>query len=368
MLVLVTGSNGFIGKNLTIRLGELARIDVLHFNRNDPISLLYDLVAKSDVIVHLAGENRPIDIAAFEITNINLTKELCTAIEMSGKKIPLIFTSSAQSVLDNQYGKSKLAAEKIVSNFSTKLNNPVLIYRLPSVFGKWARPNYNSVVATFCHNIVNDIPIKINDPSHILRLVYIDSVVSEFIKQIINFPDGINIDEVEPVYEISLLDLAYEIQSFKNSRVNLTTPEVGEGFRRCLYSTYVSYFEPSMFSYPLSFNEDQRGQFVEFLRTPNCGQVSFFTAKPGIKRGGHYHHTKTEKFLVVSGQARFCFRNILTNDKFEIFTSSDSPQVVETVPGWTHDISNVGPDKLIVMLWANEIFNVSHPDTISSLV
>jgi UDP-2-acetamido-2,6-beta-L-arabino-hexul-4-ose reductase len=239
-----------------------------------------------------------------------------------------------------------------------------VIYRLPNVFGKWCRPNYNSVVATFCHNIAHDLPIQINDPSAQLHLVYVDDVVSEFLRALESMSNGVRWGDVAPKYSTTLGELAAQIEAFKNCRSTLMSERVGTGLVRALYATYVSYFPPSKFAYDLPRHGDERGVFVEMLKTHDCGQFSYFTAHPGVTRGSHYHHSKTEKFLVISGFARFDFRHIVTNETYEVFTSGDSPQVVETVPGWSHNITNVGQNEMVVMLWASENFDSDRNDTI----
>jgi len=241
-----------------------------------------------------------------------------------------------------------------------------MCFRLTNVFGKWCRPNYNSVVATFCYNLTRDLPIKINDPLTPLELVYIDDVIDRFI-QLMDGSDR-NIDDngfeiLHPQYTTTLGELAHQLNAFKDSRINLTTERVGAGLVRALYSTYVSYLPTNSFVYPVPMYSDARGMFVEMLKTPDCGQFSYFSVHPGITRGGHYHHSKTEKFLVVRGQARFRFRHVQTDQSYELFTTGEKAQVVETVPGWTHDITNIGNDEMVVLLWANEVFDRDHPDT-----
>jgi UDP-2-acetamido-2,6-beta-L-arabino-hexul-4-ose reductase len=280
----------------------------------------------------------------------------------------VLYTSSIQATSENPYGASKLAAEASLMALQNDTSSPVYLYRLPNVFGKWSRPNYNSAVATFCHNIANDLPIQINDPSALVRLVYIDDVVAEFLRIMDERPAGVLQPEIAPVYSISVGDLAGRIRSFKESRESMVTAAVGEGLTRALYSTYLSFLRPEQFSYTVPVYGDPRGRFVEMLKTKDCGQFSFFTAHPGITRGGHYHHTKNEKFLVIQGKARFGFRHIVTDETFEIFTSGEQPEIVETVPGWTHDITNIGENEMIVMLWANEIFDRQKPDTVASKV
>ena len=365
MRVLVTGSNGFIGKNLVLRLRELPDIEVLRFDRNDAISSLADRVAMADVIVHLAGENRPIDESAFQEVNVLLTQALCDAISLAKRKIPVIFASSIQAEYTNVYGQSKRAAELVIEQFATLTGNPAVIYRLPNVFGKWCKPNYNSVVATFCHNVAHGLSIHIHDPAVRLRLLYVDDVVSEFLNVINGSPQGILRGEVVVEYSITLGELAVQIEAFKQLRTTLLSDSVGTGFVRALYATYVSYLPPSKFAYDLPFYSDNRGVFVEMLKTRECGQFSYFTAHHGVTRGSHYHHSKTEKFLVIRGSARFCFRHVLTNELYTLFTSGELPQVVDTVPGWAHDVTNVGEEEMVVMLWSNEIFDRQHPDTIA---
>ena len=368
MRVLVTGSRGFIGKNLYVRLVELPGFEVLCFDRENAFSTLADKVHNVDVVVHLAGENRPKDVAYFQQSNEGLTKALCAAVLASKRKIPLVLTSSMQVNFPNPYGRSKLAAEKAVEQLASTTGNPAVIYRLPNVFGKWCKPNYNSVVATFCHNIAHDLPIQISDPSTKLQLVYVEDVVSEFLRALNSMADGVRWGEIVPEYAITLGELAAQIEAFKNCRRTLVSERVGTGLVRALYSTYVSYLPPSKFAYDLPRKGDERGVFVEMLKTADSGQFSYFTAHPGVTRGEHYHHSKTEKFLVIKGIARFGFRHVVTDDSYEIFASGEAPQVVETVPGWAHNITNVGVDELVVMLWANEIFDNARPDTIACKV
>lgn len=366
--VLVTGSRGFIGKNLVLRLSEMPGYEVIEFARGDSVAALPELVRGADAVVHLAGENRPKDVQDFAVVNTQLTQAICDAIMAAGKPVPLILASSAQAEQDNPYGRSKRGAERAVEQLARETGNPAVIYRLPGVFGKWCRPNYNSVVATFCHNIANDLPIQINDAATPMRLVYIDDVVNEFIAALNEVRHGVRMAEVEPEYSITLGELAEQIRAFKNCRTSLLTESVGTGLVRALYATYVSYLPTTKFTYELPRYGDARGVFVEMLKTPDAGQFSYFTAYPGVTRGGHYHHTKTEKFLVIKGKARFGFRHMLTGETFALFTSGDVPQVVDTIPGWAHDITNIGDEEMVVMLWANENFDRERPDTIANKV
>jgi UDP-2-acetamido-2,6-beta-L-arabino-hexul-4-ose reductase len=370
--ILVTGANGFIGKNLVVHLNELPGISVSTFVRGDETAQLPRLVAEVDGVVHLAGENRPTGESAFAMGNAELTAALCNAIQQkfntTGCHVPLVFASSAQAERDNPYGRSKLAAEQAVEALVQATGNPCVVFRLPGVFGKWCKPNYNSVVVTFCHNLARDLPIQISDPAASVRLVYVDDVVTALVAAFEAPAPCCVRATVEPEYTITLGELAAQIRAFSDCRSTLMSERVGSGLVRALYATYVSYLPKEKFSYELSQYADPRGVFVEMLKTPDAGQFSYFTAHPGITRGGHYHHTKTEKFLVIKGQALFRFRHLLTDERYELRTSGDKPTVVDTIPGWAHDITNVGEDEMIVMLWANENFNRQKPDAVASEV
>ena len=368
MKVLVTGANGFIGKNMVLHLREQADTEVLSFVRGDSDTQLQAALELADVVIHLAGENRPASPDAFEEVNAGLTRRICDGLVTSGKLVPLLLASSEQAELDNLYGRSKLAAEQAVEQLAKKNGNPVAVYRLPGVFGKWCKPNYNSVVASFCHNKANDLPVRISDASTRIRLVYVDDVVNAFLLLLASTWTGIVRGAVQPEYNITLGELSTQIDAFNNCRNTLVCERVGSGLTRALYATYVSYLPKNKFVYALPAYGDARGVFVEMLKTPDAGQFSFFTAHPGMTRGGHYHHTKTEKFLVIKGTARFGFRHMLTNEVYHLYTEGSKPQVVETVPGWAHDITNVGDEEMVVMLWTNEIFDRANPDTITSKV
>ena len=364
MKVLITGANGFVAKNLSVHLSERNDVEVISFTRDDSLDTLAKLVSETDFIFHLAGVNRPQDPSEFEVGNVDLTQALCDAVVATGKKIPIIYSSSIQAKLDNPYGLSKQKAEEVLLSVSKEHHVPVFIYRLPNVFGKWVRPNYNSAVATFCHNIARDLPIQINNPDAEVNLVYIDDVIKSFLAILDgeeNNQDGFV--QVTPAYSITVGNLAELLHSFKESRNSLIIDKVGEGLTRALYATYVSYLPTERFTYKIPKYEDPRGVFSEMLKTKDSGQFSFFTAHPGITRGGHYHHTKTEKFLVIKGKALFRFRHVVTGEYYELSTTGEQPEIVETVPGWTHDITNTGEDEMIVMLWANEIFDRDNPDT-----
>lgn len=366
--ILVTGANGFIGKNLVVRLLELDNTSVLPFGRNDDIRVLPQLLSQADAVVHLAGENRPADPDMFAKVNAGLTENLCDAMRnehaASGRRIPLLFASSTQADQENLYGISKLAAEKAVERLYADIGNKVRVFRLPGVFGKWCKPNYNSVVATFCYNLARDLPIEIHNPNTELRLVYIDDVVSSLIQCLADPKSDFSFERIEPEYSLTLSQLADRLRSFDACRTSLMISRAGTGLIRALYATFVSYLPPERFSYSIPYYNDRRGIFVEILKTADSGQFSFFTVRPGVTRGSHYHHTKTEKFLVLKGKCRLRFRHLITEELHEIVVTGDQVRVVDTIPGWVHDITNLGNEEAFVMLWSNEVFDRDLPDCI----
>ena len=370
MRVLVTGADGFIARNLIVRLGEQTDWEVLRFSRQTPEASLRELVAQADAVIHLAGVNRPPSPDDFAVGNTGLTELLCEHLNAAGRAIPVIFSSSIQAEMDNPYGRSKRAAEDALWRYAMATGAAVHVYRLPNVFGKWCRPNYNSAVATFCHNIARGLPIRIDNPDAALSLVYVDDVMDEFMRVLLGRPTAAvgALCTVPVDYRLTVGELASQLVAFRDSRASLITEQVGTGLVRALYSTYVSYLPPEAFAYEVPKYGDPRGVFVEMLKTKDSGQFSVFTAYPGVTRGGHYHHSKTEKFLVIKGKARFGFRHILSDETCEIFVVGDVPQIVETIPGWAHDITNVGDEEMVVLLWANEIFDRARPDTIASRV
>jgi len=370
MKVLITGAAGFLGRNLHQHLYERKGLEIVSFTSSNSSEELSDLMHGVEVVFHLAGVNRPNDSSEFKAGNTTLTSSLISAVEdemrRSGHKISIIYSSSIQAAIDNPYGASKLAAELLLQDFSQRSDAPVHIFRLSNVFGKWSKPSYNSVIATFCHNIARGIPIQVNDPAASMSLAYVDDVVETFI----DLMDGRHpmLDEhgfvtVTPQYKTTVGEIVRLLEAFVANRDTLSIERVGTGFLRALYSTYVSFLPVQSFSYAPKMNPDARGVFVEMLKTPDCGQFSFFTAYPGITRGGHYHHTKTEKFLVIKGKARFKFRHVQSGETHQLNTSGDKAEIVETIPGWSHDVTNIGTDEMVVMLWANEVFDRQRPDT-----
>lgn len=364
MNILITGSKGFIGKNLVDHLKNLQGINISEFNRGDLEECLFNHINNSDFIIHLAGVNRPESMDEFELSNSVLTSKVCNFVAQSNKKIPILFTSSTHVHSISSYGKSKSAAEDALVNLHKSTRNPIRILRLPGVFGKYCKPNYNSVVATFCHNIANSIPIQIIEPNKSITLIYIDDLINKIISLLTQPLVGIEYLCIEPEYQIQIGDLANMLYEFKKSSRSLEIGDVGSGLAKALFATFLSYLPQDLFSYPLLPHNDIRGSFVEVLKSQNYGQISYLVAKPGITRGGHYHHTKCEKFIIVQGTAKFCFLNTHTNARHEIIASGNMPCVIQTIPGWAHDITNIGTEDLIAIIWSNEIFDQNKPDTI----
>ena len=372
MKILVTGASGFIGRNLVQHLSERNDIEIIPYSHSQALTVLTKSVADADAIVHLAGVNRPTDPSEFDEGNAGFTAALCLAVNESAKsgKAPtkIIYASSIQAALDNGYGRSKRNAEVALSALEAQTGIAVHIFRLVNVFGKWCRPNYNSAVATFCHNLHHGLPLQINDANAALSLVYIDDVVANFMDVLDGKPikrDANSYSLIEREYKTTVGEVASILTGLSQGRQEMQMEEVGQGLKRALYATFMSYMPPSKFSYSIPAHTDVRGSFSEMLKTQSSGQFSYFTAHPGVTRGGHYHHTKCEKFLVLKGAARFRFRNLQSGDEHEIFTDGKKPVVVDTVPGWTHDITNVGSEEMIVMLWASEQFDRANPDTYS---
>jgi len=361
--VIVTGADGFIGRNLRLRLSELDGWSVLPLTRDTPPSGWADAFRKGDAVVHLAGVNRPANPAGLAENEASVASVL-DAMRAAGRWLPVVLASSIKAGEPSPYGASKFAAEQRLLAAANSDGLAAAVVRLPNVFGKWCRPNYNSAVATFCHNVARDLPVRVDDPSAALTLVYIDDVIENVIRLIENgFETGRH--EVGPVYRTTVGAVLEQIRGFRADRDQNLIAEVGHGLTRALYATYVSYLPPESFSYAIAAYKDPRGAFSEMVKTRTSGQFSYFNALPGVTRGGHYHHTKTEKFLIVHGRARFRFRNMATGETHEIETSAEQPEIVETIPGWAHDVTNIGDEIMVSLLWANEIFDKCRPDTIS---
>lgn len=366
--LLVTGANGFIGKNLLARLRAVGGYELLAFDVDTPPEKLAEYAARADFVFHLAGVNRPKDPAEFYAGNRGFTEQLLALLEQAGSKAPVLVTSSIQAQLDNDYGKSKREAEALVFAHERKTGAPALVYRLPGVFGKWCRPSYNSVVATFCHNAAHGLPLEVRDPAYRLPLVYIDDVVDCFLAAMEGAaPRDCSIPGLChltcDVYETTLGALAQTIESFRGSRAALAVPDMGDALTKKLYAAYLSYLPADAFSYPLEMHADARGSFTEFLRTPERGQVSVNIAKPGVVKGNHWHDTKNEKFLVVRGEGLIRLRRVGADEVLEYRVSGDRLTVVDIPTGYTHNIENVGGGDLVTVMWASEPFDPEHPDT-----
>lgn len=376
MKILVTGAKGFIGKNLIAQLNNIkegkaknyalpADIEICEFDIDTDKTLLNEYCADCDFVFNLAGVNRPENTEDFMNGNFGFASELLEALKKYNNTCPVMLSSSIQAELDNPYGKSKKAGEDLFFDYSAKTGAKVLIYRFPNVFGKWCRPNYNSAVATFCHNIANDLPIQVNDRAHKMTLVYIDDIVDELINALLGNEnkDG-KFCKIKTEHNITLGEIADLLYSFKESRKNLSVPDMTENsFSKKLYSTYLSYLPKDEFSYPLKMNVDNRGSFTEILRTVDNGQFSVNISKPHITKGQHWHHSKNEKFLVVSGNGVIRFRRIDSDDVIEYYVSGDKLEVVDIPTGYTHNIENLGDTDMVTFMWCNECFNPDKPDT-----
>ena len=370
--ILITGAKGFVGRNL---VAELFRMPddyaLLCADVDTPADELDGYIKECDFVVHLAGVNRPKDDKEFAEGNTGFTGLVLDSLVKNGNNTPFLITSSVQSLLDNPYGRSKLAAEKAVLEYGKSSGASVYVFRLPNVFGKWGRPNYNSAVATFCYNIARDLPIQVNDPNADMTLVYIDDVM-ELIKAAIAGEIGPNNDgycDVPVVHITKLGYIADKIKEFHAVKDTLVMPLLGTAFDKALYSTYLSYLEPDAFCYTLTKHGDERGLFAEMFKTEGLGQFSISTTKPGITRGNHWHHTKVEKFIVASGEAAVRFRSIDSGQIIEYKVTGDEPAVVDIPPGYTHSITNTSEtETLVLIIWANEQFDPERPDTYFSEV
>lgn len=362
MNILITGADGFIAKNLISVLRRQDETSLLLLTRSNEEEL-DSFVQQADFIYHLAGVNRPKETYEFYAGNSSLTERLVALLKKHQKNTPILLSSSTQAEADNDYGKSKLQAEEAILVYSKKTGAEVFIYRLPNVFGKWSKPNYNTVIATWCYNITHDLPINVDDGKALLNLVYIDDVVNSFVKNLQNQTKTSSYCDIEVIYHKSLEEIASLLHDYKKSRSSLEIPHVGKGFERALYATYLSFLDPSAFSYTLSSFQDDRGTFYEVLKTVDSGQFSLSTTKPGITRGNHYHDTKNEKFLVIKGQAIIQHRHILNDEVITYEVSDKEMKIVEMIPGYTHNITNTGEIDLILLIWANELFDRENTDT-----
>ena len=401
MRVLVTGAKGFVGRNLCLALERLEGVEVLRYDLGNTRAELEEWAGSCDFVFHLAGVNRPKDPAEFAKGNTGFTEELLALL--ARRPVPVLLSSSIQAALDNDYGKSKAAAEEAVRAYGERTGVPVYVFRLANVFGKWCRPNYNSAVATWCHNVARDLPIMVRDPAATVTLVYIDDVVERFIVCLPAAPKHgaredtktrrnlLKIDSsiespclcdsensvferrrqsmdflsVEPSYTKSLGEIVELVRSFHDEPKTLMVPDQADGFAKKLYATYLSYLPEDQFAYPLTMHVDDRGSFTEILHTAERGQVSVNVSHPGITKGQHWHHTKHEKFLVVSGEGAIRFRK-MDDPSAQVITyrvSGAKLEVVRIPPGYTHNIENLGTTDMVTVMWANEVFDPQRPDT-----
>lgn len=383
--ILVTGSNGFVGKNTVVALKEADKYEILTIDRSNTEEELKQSVIDADFIVHLAGVNRPKETKEFYEGNGGLTEKIVGYLRDNNKNTPILITSSTHAILDNDYGKSKKQSEDALIKYSDECDAKVYIFRLPNLFGKWCRPNYNSAVSTFCYNIAHDLDVWVNDPAIELNLVYIDDVVASIIDCIeeTNIIKLKNIDEevaitttgassiqidkyyyeVTTVYKRTLGNIVDSLRMFRNMRKSLLIPDLSDDFNKALYSTYLTYLEEGDFSYYLDKKEDNRGWLAELVKSEQFGQMFVSKTHPGITRGNHWHHTKTEKFIVIQGKAAIRFRKIDEEKVIEYIVDGEKPQVLDIPPGYTHSIENIGQDEVITLFWSNEMFNPEKPDT-----
>lgn len=364
MKILVTGAKGFIGENLIAQLRNLNYTDIFTFDKNTEISLLDQYCKEAEFVYHLAGVNRPNDDREYMKGNLGFTEVLLDTLKEHKNNCPVAMSSSIQAIFDNPYGKSKKAGEDAVFNYSKETGAKVFVYRLPNVFGKWCRPNYNSFIATLAHNIARDLPVTVNDPETALNLAYIDDVVEELISLLEDKGNKKgDFCEIPVVYQITLKEVVNLLRSFKESRIDCSVPNMSEDFTRKLYSTYLSYLPENNLIYPLKMNADHRGSFTEFLKTTGQGQISVNVSKPGMIKGNHWHHTKNEKFLVVSGRGVIRFRKLNSDQVIEYYVSGDKLEAVDIPVGYIHHIENIGETDMVTIIWANESFNPQKPDT-----
>jgi UDP-2-acetamido-2,6-beta-L-arabino-hexul-4-ose reductase len=382
--ILVTGSDGFMGRNLCVALRREPGFEVLEFDLPQTPEDLAKLAARADLVFHLAGVNRPKDEQEFTAGNADLTRQLCESLGQSSRRVPIVLSSSTQAELDNPYGRSKLAAEHALLDYQRRTGAPVFIYRFPNVFGKWSRPNYNTVVATFCHNIARGLPVQISNPANVIRFAYIDDIVREFLaiartENVESRKLKVEIGKAEadpssssspisgfnfsPCYTITLGELHTLLVSFRDARAKSVVPDLSDPLTKYLYSTYLSFYDTQDFARPVDLKTDDRGWLFELIKSPHAGQIFVSRTRPGITRGNHYHDTKIEKFCVIQGEGLIRFRHVLGSDILEYRVNDREIRVVDIPPGYTHSIENTGPSDMLTLFWANEIFDPAHPDT-----
>jgi UDP-2-acetamido-2,6-beta-L-arabino-hexul-4-ose reductase len=365
--VLIIGSDGFLGKNLSFSLLEKKNINLLKIKKKSSTNTIKNFLLEADLIFFFAGVNRPKKNETYK-QNHQLVQKICNILIKKRIKKTIVYSSSSQILFDNPYGKSKKKSEEILIRYSKKLKSKLYIYRLPNIFGKWSKPNYNSVVSTFCYNVSRQKKIFLSDPRKKINLIYIDDVIESFVKIIFNYEKDFSkksIKKIKNITTISLGKLANIIKMFEVNRKKIMLENFSSHFIKNLYSTYISFLPKKSFCYYLKSHKDTRGSFTEFIKSKFAGQVSFFTSRPGISRGFHFHNSKVEKFVVLLGTAKFVMQDISSNKKFIKILNYKTPEVLETIPGYTHYIKNIGKSELSVLLWSSEIFKKNKSDTIS---
>lgn len=361
--VLVTGARGFIGRNLCAVLRRDDTIKLIELDIDDSPDIFKNALNQAEFVFHLAGVNRPKDLADFEKGNTGLVKQLCNRLRELGRTPKIVLSSSIQAELDNPYGTSKRHGEEFLKVFAEKTGAACVVYRLKNLFGKWCAPNYNSVTATFCYNIANGLPIRISDPENEIDLTHIDDVVAAFAAELDSTEPGYKLADPLASTMISLGQLAEKLSFYRNMRDSLRLPDFSSPFERALYGTYLSYLDKDRFDYRLHIKSDQRGSLAEFIKSPAMGQIFVSRTRPGIIRGDHFHHTKTEKFLVLQGRAVIRFRHMENEQVIEYTVDGKEYRVLDIPPGYTHSIENIGDEELVTLFWSNEMFDPDHPDT-----
>ena len=363
--ILVTGSAGFIGQNLCVALRRQPELEVLEFDVQQALADLPKLAARAELVFHLAGVNRPKEEREFTEGNVGLTQQLCDLLVGAGRRMPLVLSSSIQAEQENPYGRSKRAAEEVVLDYHRRTGAPVYIYRFPNVFGKWSRPNYNTVVATFCHNLTRALPVQISNRATTLRFVYVGDIIRAFLAIAARSEHDAATTryDLEPVFSITLGELHDRLAAFQENRKRGLLPDLSDPFTKYLHSTFVSFCDSRDLAYPVDLKTDDRGWLFELIKSPSAGQIFVSRTRPGVTRGNHYHDTKLEKFCVIQGEGVIRFRHILRAEVIEYPVSDRDIRVVDIPPGYTHSIENTGSGDLLTLFWANEIFDPQQPDT-----
>ena len=361
--ILITGGRGFLGRNLADHLLERKDCVTTIVGREDSAEDLKNSLLEADVVFHLAGVNRPQNPIDFERGNAGFTEQLCQILREGRRSPKIVFSSSIQAELDNPYGASKAKAEKVLERFASETGACIRIYRLKNLFGKWCRPNYNSVTATFCHNIAKDLPISVSDPAREVEMSYVDDVVAALLEEVDELQPRGEAGGAIPSYHIQLGDLAGRIQAFHEMRTTLTLPDFSDWFNRALYATYLSYVAPAARGYNLEIKSDARGSLAEFIKEKHFGQIFVSRTKPGVTRGNHYHHTKTEKFFVVEGEGLIRMRSVEGGPVEAYSVTGSAYRVIDIPPGFTHSIANVGTKEMVTLFWSSEMFDPNRPDT-----